>query len=104
MTCRHTAPSGRQVAAYPAAGGEGEPMRKLVLYTLAGAVAAFYAGVAGAAALPYVGAVTSFVHNAAAAVARPATTPTVTLRGQGVSGRARTNTRHVHGVSARRRE
>ena len=42
-------------------------MRKLVLYTLAGAVAVFYAGVAGAAALPYVGAVTSFVYNATAA-------------------------------------
>src|SRR3989442_8238318 len=91
----------RQAVAYPTTGGEGEPMRKLVLYTLAGAVAAFYAGVAGAAALPYVGAVTSFVHNAAAAVARPATTPAVTVRGQGTAGRAHTNTRHVHGVSAR---
>jgi polyisoprenyl-teichoic acid--peptidoglycan teichoic acid transferase len=50
-------------------------MRKLVLYTLAGAVATFYAGVAGAAALPYVGAVTSFVYNATAAGRTPGTTP-----------------------------
>ena len=50
-------------------------MRKLVLYTLAGAVAAFYAGVAGAAALPYVGAVTSFVYNATAAARTLGTTP-----------------------------
>jgi LCP family protein required for cell wall assembly len=42
-------------------------MRTLVLYSLAGAVAAFYAGVAGAAALPYVGAVTSFVSSTTAA-------------------------------------
>jgi LCP family protein required for cell wall assembly len=42
-------------------------MRKLVLYALASAVAAFYAGVAGAAALPYVGALTGFVYNATAA-------------------------------------
>jgi LCP family protein required for cell wall assembly len=48
-------------------------MRTLVLYTLAGAVAAFYAGVAGAAALPYVGAVTSFVYNATAAGRTPGT-------------------------------
>src|SRR2546421_3328622 len=61
-------------------------MRKLVLYTLAGAVAAFYAGVAGAAALPYVGAVTSFVYNATVAGRTPGTTPpahkaTPSLRG-----------------------
>src|SRR3954467_6648257 len=76
----------RQAAAYLTSGGEGEPMRKLVLYTLAGAVATFYAGVAGAAALPYVGAVTSFVYNATVAGRTPGTTPpahkaTPSLRG-----------------------
>lgn len=46
-------------------------MRKPVLYVLTAAVAVFYVGVAGAAAAPYYGAVTDFVHSATAAIKMP---------------------------------
>src|SRR5579885_1866437 len=50
-------------------------MRKPVLYVLILAVVLFYAGVAGAAAAPYYGAVASFVHDA---IIHPSPAPTAT--------------------------
>jgi LCP family protein required for cell wall assembly len=78
-------------------------MRTLVLYTLAGAVAAFYAGVVGAATLPYVSALTSFVYNATAAGGTPSTTLPRATSAQGASqaleGRSvQTGTPSPHGL------
>ena len=63
-------------------------MRKPVLYLLILAVVLFYAGVAGAAAAPYYGAVSAFVHDAIIHPAPPATaTPTAVHTGPGPHSR-----------------
>lgn len=67
-------------------------MRKAILYLLVTAVVVFYAGVAGAAASPYYGAVTTFLHEAiaappAAASPTPANGQTRTAQATAVSAR-----------------